>query len=272
LKPFVRESNSVEYELDFQTLDDLALTPAERAVELQIICVVRELGPAIEYEFLASQPGTALSPLTTISASQLATTTSRIVRSPFMPLTDLAVHARDFEVVRIPSDQQAPGWQAFLRRAANAGAVAGFESVMAKGFIGALKELISNVFDHSENASSAVAGYRYGPAHIELVVADAGIGTLQSLRTNPVYSHIRDHGEALAVAMSSGATRFEQGTGHGTGFDSVFRNIAAVSGAVRFRSGDHSAEIAGRSISATDAHIRQRAPFQGFLAVINCRV
>lgn len=262
---------NVNVELSFPLLDDLALIPAEQAKMMQMKCAVNEIGPAVEYEYLTLHSRSRLPPLNRLSTSPLAAQVSGTIRSPFLPLTETDIRAREVEIVRIPLDRQLPGWMAYLRRLSDAGVVAGFKDQTAKGLVGAMAELISNIFDHSERAETAVAGYRCGDGVLELVVADAGIGILSSLRSNARYSHLKGHGEALEVAVSSGETRFPEGSGHGTGFDTVFRNIAAFSGTLRFRTGDHSLEITGRSLTLAHAALRQRVPYHGFFVSISCR-
>jgi hypothetical protein len=104
-----------------------------------------------------------------------------------------------------------------------------------------------------------------------MMIADGGIGVLESLRSHPSYSHVQDYGGALRTALSSGETRFGRGSGHGTGFDTVFRNMASLKGFLRFRSGDHSLELTGISPRLVDAKLRQRAFVEGFQVSITCR-
>jgi anti-sigma regulatory factor (Ser/Thr protein kinase) len=173
--------------------------------------------------------------------------------------------------VRLPLNlSDNPCWFAFKRRFSDAAVVAGFDNLIAKGFTGAFGEIVANVSDHSGNAGSAVVAYQRSEKRFRFVVADSGVGILASLRQNTSYSAIRDHGEALRMAMNTGESRFGRNSGRGTGFDTVFRNIASFSGNIRFRSGDHSLEVAGRSLTLASAHLRQRAHYSGFFAFISC--
>jgi hypothetical protein len=105
----------------------------------------------------------------------------------------------------------------------------------------------------------------------EFIIADQGLGVLASLTTNPEYARLADHGQALQVALSSGESRHGHLTGRGTGFDTVFRSLAQLTGSLRFRSGDHSLEIDGSSPTLIGARIRQRASYRGLLVSIVCR-
>jgi hypothetical protein len=104
-----------------------------------------------------------------------------------------------------------------------------------------------------------------------MVVADAGIGVLASLQTCPDYQHLAGHGEALNTALSSGETRHGRGSGHGAGFDTVFRGMASLQGSLRFRSGDHTLELNGVSPKLISPKLRQRQFFEGFAVSISCR-
>jgi len=104
----------------------------------------------------------------------------------------------------------------------------------------------------------------------EFVVADAGVGVLQSLRTHPHFAYVKDSGTALELALSEGVSRFYDDKDRGRGFRPIFVGLANASSHLRFRSADHSREIVrghgGRLLATT----HQRASLKGFLCSAIC--
>jgi hypothetical protein len=188
-------------------------------------------------------------------------------------LTDTSLKAKPFEFAKLHdgSPKQQGLWRAFIGRLIDGAMQAGFDGDAGKGFAGAFGELQDNACQHSQAPQTALVGYRWDEGEFEMVIADSGIGILASIRSHPDYRNLNDHGEALKVALSSGETRFGRGSGHGTGFDTVFRSLASLRGTLRFRSGDHSLELDGMSPNLINPSLRQRMHFQGFLASIICR-
>ena len=136
-------------------------------------------------------------------------------------------------------------YEQWMLRFQNAAAAIGFQKPFARQLAAALGEISDNVFLHSRTASVALAGFWIRENSVEFVVADSGIGVLDSLKTNPVHAHLKDAGQALTAIVSEGATRFEAGTGHGQGIKQFLRAIAGQHGHVRFRSGDHALTLSG---------------------------
>lgn len=136
-------------------------------------------------------------------------------------------------------------YEQWLHRFQNATADAGFQKPFSRQLAGALGELADNVFLHSQTTSVAVAGFWIRENSVEFVVADSGIGVLDSLRKNPAHAHLKDAGQALGAIVSYGATRFAAGAGHGQGIKQFLRALAGHRGHVRFRSGDHALTLSG---------------------------
>ena len=136
-------------------------------------------------------------------------------------------------------------YEQWLHRFQNAAADAGFQRPFSRQLAGALGELADNVFLHSQSTSVAVVGYWIRENSVEFVVADSGIGVLDSIRKNPMHAHLKDAGQALGAIVSHGATRFPAGAGHGQGIKQFLRALAGYQGHVRFRSGDHALTLSG---------------------------
>jgi len=66
-----------------------------------------------------------------------------------------------------------------------AAAALGFHRIFAAQFAAALEEMVGNVYEHSGRPASGIAAFRVGDGEFEFVVADEGIGVLESLRSGP---------------------------------------------------------------------------------------
>lgn len=146
---------------------------------------------------------------------------------------------------------------------------AGFGKAAAL-LIAAMGELIGNISDHSQAEETGIAALLSRPGSFEFVVADRGIGALQSLRQSPDYTGLGDHGEALAEMIESGVSRYGADRGHGNGFQPIFERLADMQGHLRFRSGDYSLTLDGRFGDRIARQISQRPRLSGFLAAVSC--
>jgi len=146
----------------------------------------------------------------------------------------------------------------------------GWPSQLSRGLIGALAELEDNIRLHSRDSASGVVGFRLTDDDAEFVVADAGIGVLQSLRSG-AYPRLSDSGEALTLALTDGGSRFGRRSGHGFGFRPLFSNLANHWGRLRFRSDDQLLSVTGLSPSLNRARLIQQARLPGLVVHIVCR-
>ena len=163
-------------------------------------------------------------------------------------------------------------WDQWAKHAENEAIRAGFPRQLIEGVLGALVELQDNVFEHSGRPETGLIAYAVSRGAFEFVVADAGIGVLESLRQNPEFSKLTDSGAALRAAVSDGASRRGRGSGHGYGIGQLFRALAHNEGELRFRSGDHALTLWGDSPSLTgQVEIAQKAWLQGLISSVRCR-
>ena len=137
--------------------------------------------------------------------------------------------------------------------------------------IGALGELLDNVFEHSNRPESGVVAYGASEGAFEFVVADAGRGVLASLRENPEFGGLSDSGMALRVAASDGASRHARSSGHGYGIGQLFRALAHDAAELRFRSGDHALRLWGDAPSLIgQVALAQKAWLDGLAVSVRC--
>ena len=266
-------------QLSFAALDDLFGVPQDRRKEVaawfQVGVGSENLGPIIElvlhrenYGFdlpfiQAHVTGPAIDALLSLiykkPDSRLPTGTN-LEPKTIEVCGGFAVNGRQAEALRI----------AFWKRAERAAGMAGFSGKISLGISGAIQEMVDNVLQHSERVATGIVGYRWVPGEFEFVVADAGIGVLNSLQKSREHCALSDHGRAMRLAFD-GHSRFGLGQGRGCGFHQLFLSLAELHGTLRFRSGDHAIEIEGNGPGAATANTMQRSFFQGFMMSAICR-
>lgn len=158
-------------------------------------------------------------------------------------------------------------WVAFQLAMHKALLAAGFPSLFARGLVGAMDEMQNNIRDHSDAIDTGVIAYRVSADRVEWVVADRGVGVLNSLKSG-AFPSLTDAGEALKVALTDGRSRFGTAAGRGYGFRELFKALSARQGSLRFRSDDHALTIAGVSPSLSRARLQQRAHVTGFTVTV----
>lgn len=163
-------------------------------------------------------------------------------------------------------------WTAFLLEAHKAALAAGFPAQAVSRLIGAMGEIADNVPQHSEAAQTGFVVYHSRPGSFEFAVADAGIGTLASLRSNPEYTHLADEGDALECALTDGESRFGKAAHRGTGFSTLFKSLVNMNASLRFRSGDHVLSMQGKSPTLVSAHVARKPRASGFMVSVRCAI
>jgi hypothetical protein len=162
-------------------------------------------------------------------------------------------------------------WTSFQLGAHKAALAAGFPTQIVRRLMGAMGEIRDNVIEHSEAPATGFVAFRSQPGSFEFAVADGGIGTLASLRTNVQYAGLRDEGEALQCALTDGQSRFGKEVGRGTGFSQLFKSLVSLNASLRFRSGDHALSIEGKSPTLVSALVAKKPRSSGFFASVLCR-
>ena len=99
-------------------------------------------------------------------------------------------------------------WNAFAIAAHKASLGAGIQSRVTAQLVGALGEMRSNIYEHSEAIESGLIAFCARPNSFEFTVADHGIGVLQSLRSCGHYASVTDNGEALRLILTENVSRF----------------------------------------------------------------
>ena len=130
-------------------------------------------------------------------------------------------------------------WEQWLLHAENAAKANGVIAPLVASFIGALREMQDNVYEHSGAACTGLVAYAVNDRSFEFVVSDRGMGVLESLRQNPRHADLPDAGAALKQAIKPGVSRFPAETGRGQGYVQLYRAMVTHRAELRFRSGDH---------------------------------
>lgn len=159
----------------------------------------------------------------------------------------------------------------FLMNASTAARdVSGLPGTVPRQLAAAMQELENNIHEHSEAIETGLLAYRAAPGVFEFVAADRGMGILKSLKSCTTYADLPDHGRALQAALTDGTSRFGPGSDRGHGFRPIFLGLANLSGALRFRSGDHALVMDGTSPDLTTAQLAQKPSIDGFFASVSC--
>ena len=257
-------------ELDFAALDDLAFAAERGRLNGRSIPQMRahDIGPALEFAQLSSDrrfPTLLSAPFLILDGMD------RFVRALQSGQRQWFSSGRRMGFLRTAeSPPEETDWTRFGLAAQQAAKRAGFPQQPAVQLAAALGELHSNIYEHAEAPTTGVIAFRADPGRFEFVVADHGIGVLQSLRSATDYAGLNDHGQALRLALEEGVSRYGPNVGHGYGFRPLFVGLANLKGRLRFRSGDHALLIDGQSPSLMTARIAQKATIQGFLISASC--
>ena len=159
----------------------------------------------------------------------------------------------------------------FFVRAQTAGhRVARLSKDVARNLVIAMRELESNIFEHAEAQDTGVLSFRAELGVFEFVVADLGIGILNSLQSKGDFLYLRDEGSALRAALTEGVSRYGRGSRRGFGFRPIFQGLIDHHGELRFRSGDHALMIENIQPQLASARIAQKSRIQGFFASVRC--
>jgi hypothetical protein len=254
----------VVHELSFDLVDDiiLALT-AKTVTEADLPAVsARHLGPVMELR----HSGQKLNQRKWLDLGRH----SDLVRAVTTGSKWFAGSGMQGCVRLAPDLINDPGWTEFAMRGKKAATQVGFVGDEAGQLFGAVKELRDNIGEHSQNPNTGYLAYDATQGHFEFVVADSGIGVLNSLRTHPHYSHITDSGSALTMALSEGVSRHYDDKDRGLGFRPIFVGLANASEHLRFCSGDHTKELTRGADRKVISSTRQKAPLSGFFCSVRC--
>lgn len=261
-------------DLTFDLVDDLsfAASSGRNRLEHHLAQITPlTLAPLVEYVWLRRT--ISLPSMTMAIQTALGSDFQRFAQAPHQhqSLSMNSTTQHDFSA--IPAEASgftALTWTTFLKRMQFAAKAHGFGDSHAAGLVGACGEMASNALEHSRMPDSAIAAFRTAPDLFEFVVADAGVGATASLRSCPEYSDVHDSGEALALCIREGVSRFGPGSHRGMGFHFMFSRLADLNARVRIRSDDQVIELRGDQLGPRLAILAARPLLRGFLVAVQC--
>ena len=159
----------------------------------------------------------------------------------------------------------------FLMKAKKAGQeISRLPPNISRQLVAAMEELENNIHEHAEAPGTGLIAFKAESGVFEFVVADHGIGILNSLRRCAAYAELSDNGRALLAALRDGVSRHGPNSSHGHGFRPIFTGLVNLHGELRFRSGDHAVTMDSIGPEVTTAKTAQKAPIDGFFASVRC--
>ena len=258
---------------DFQLIDDLVWRASRQghAVDQPIrLCTGSRIGPILELTIARRTRPNMYANVHMVDA--LGRDIVSAIERRIVTGTKYSSRWGVFPLMRRTTSQDIDDlWDHWRLRLQFAAEMAGFSRQFAKGLAGAVGELVANVDEHSDDSHFGVVVFRALDSGFEVIVSDAGIGVLASLRKAPAFSTLNDAGRALQLALSDGISSTSDPR-RGFGYRQLFRTLAGYSGEIRCRSGDHSLTIGGEVLSLQGSvTIAQRAPLAGLTISILCR-
>lgn len=264
--------------LDFDLLDDVMYLSCAEIDEIAGLLEITNISPLLEYayyDYATFDTGGGVLPRIDVCDDLISVFRSRELASSINPVSSLL---KAFEFIRTPQTEAEVDdnkWASFLVRAQRAAERSGVEKSFAQAIIGTLAEMVENIIWHSEQSTTGIVGYQWSENWFEYVVADAGIGVLNSLRKCGEYHDLLESSDALVVALKNGETRFGKASARGTGFNGLVRNIAKKSSYLRFHSGDASITLDGIESFKNNLPpvpvVRPCPPLQGFVISVACK-
>jgi len=260
-------------QLDFAAVDDLAFAAERRRLDLTklpVSFVSHRLGPLLE-----------LHQLSAFGVEPSYPASAWLNRSVFSGLCN-AIGANEARWCSHPGRMLAllktgcgstdGDWTAFAIDAKRAAIQSGLTSDWAAQMVGAMGEFRSNIYEHADATDTGFVAFRAVPGLFEFVVADKGVGLLSTLREAPEYTSLDDHGEALRLALTDGASRFGFDRGRGYGFRPLFTGLVNRHASLRFRTGNASLAIDGTTPTIVRVQRGQKVHVPGFFISVACHV
>jgi hypothetical protein len=181
--------------------------------------------------------------------------------------SNLQPSAAEFFHLRTVEDYVGHEYRLFETRWGKAGERIGLRSLSSLLQL-ALSAMCENGVLHAKCSDGILAGYRLKTDSVLFSVADTGRGVLGSLKTNPHYSNLIHHVDALREALKFGVSCTDTG---GTGFYQVFKALTGQHGTIRFRTGNACITMDGRNFQEDLGNITYPETMQGFQVTVCCR-
>jgi anti-sigma regulatory factor (Ser/Thr protein kinase) len=255
--------------LNYDLVDDLCLFSGDiNAISEKLLPMRAErLGPMLELLHIKPKEAEVLIRSKAIDAYRFSSIVPKIFGDEMFFRHLNGSRSLGLSSVRMLSE--GPNWTKFAIDVKAATLASGFSAAAGSEIVAAVGEFFSNVMEHSESSETGYVAYSGEEGIFEFVVADSGIGVLQSLKSNPAFANLADSGRAIELAITEGiSSSVEAGRGHG--FRPVFVGLANISDELRFRSGDHGHMVQRAGTVGIDARTIQLANLKGFFCSVVC--
>lgn len=260
--------------LTFDVVDDLvgAFTRGRLKGAPQMQFAARDLGPLIE--LMMTGNSSRIGPL--LQSPWLDDTAQIDIRAALSGRDNLWLDgARQRGFLRTTFDPLSSADDVqrnrFLIAARSAAETCGLSKTVAQSLAAALREMESNILEHSGAASTGILAFQARPSLFEFVAADNGVGVLATLREDEEFTDLTDHGLAMHAALQDNVSRYGRNSGHGNGFRDLFIGLTELNADLRFRSGDHALLISGPQPELKAGRLAQKTPYNGFLVAVRCQ-
>jgi anti-sigma regulatory factor (Ser/Thr protein kinase) len=191
-------------------------------------------------------------------------------RVPRSVLTDQKPRPCEFAAFLSVEDVDGDQAEFFKMRFWKSALHAGFAKSIANYLAAGLHEMMTNAVQHASSSVSLLAGYSVSQNSAQFSVADVGRGVLAALQQDGGFQEVRQHGEAIRLALQPGVSSDPSGTG-GFGFNDIFQALAEQWGYMRFRSGEACLIADGTGLTSTSGELRPVPSLPGFQVSIACR-
>ena len=172
-------------------------------------------------------------------------------------------------VRRVPNGNER--WTSFLMDAQRAARnITKLPGLTPGQLVASMEELENNIHEHCCAADTGLVAFFGRKSHFEFVVADLGVGVLNSLQSSAQHVNLADHGKALELALTDGVSRYGDNTQRGYGFRPIFVGLVNLQVSLRFRSGDHALTMDGSNPNLGSSQLAQKADIGGFFVSVSC--
>lgn len=253
-------------------LDELAVAPPSvlyRTLQRFGNTLTDRVGSIVEYECFRRNNHPRLPSLAQHSAKPIVQRIVDLLDGRVSAHVNLSLQPIESDAAVIPTKLgRDTAWTAFMKRVEASSRTLGFADSIAAGVAGAIGELADNVIQHSDTPTPGIVAFKGSRNRFEYVIADSGIGMLESLRRAPEFRSLRDDIEALPLAVTPGVSRYGRGVGYGYGYRAVFLPLRAANGYVRLRSGRAVLQVSGFGPRPDHGVCSQRPYHQGVVVSV----
>jgi len=264
----------VSFQADFSVADDLLReATSARLIKHGPVVVQRSgrIGPLVELALASLQFEGQYQAVSVNSAFATSLAHAFRTRQPFGSGYGDTAGAFPLDISN-PITSADSLWDHWTVHAENIAKAKGHNAHLIASLMGAMVEIQDNVYEHSGAPQTGLVAYAVTASSFEFVVADRGVGVLQTLRQNPRYGAVSDAGVALQEVIKDGVSRFPSEMGRGQGFHQLFRALVGHNAELRFRSGDHALTMRPTHDALHgETILAQVAPLDGLTVSVFCR-